>query len=168
MNFGPINLQSEVRELAERIDARDERADIAMKISDLTLEQQKTKLELEKIRLEQERERLFRLKKNSSRRPFIFWSLILVIGLLYGTFFKIIWCAPFDSSTTETTDILTDAGARLYIIQLILLGVIPTVLVALVMKAIFSATQKHEEKSTEIKITDAIPVKVIAESLTRQ
>ena len=48
MNFGPINLQSEVQELAERIDTRDERADIAMKISDLTLEQEKTKLELEK------------------------------------------------------------------------------------------------------------------------
>ena len=73
--------------------------------------------------------------------------------------------APFVSPTTE---ILTDAGARLYIIQLILLGVIPTVLVAMVMKAIFSATEKHEEKSTEIRITDAVPIKVIADSLTRQ
>lgn len=165
MNFGPINLQSEVRELAERIDARDERADIAMKISDLALEQEKTKLELEKIRLKQEEEHLLRLQKNSSRRPFFFWSLVLVIGLLYGGFFIMMLNAPFVS---PTTDILTDAGARLYIIQLILLGVIPTVLVALVMKAIFSATQKHEEKSTEIKITDTVPIKVIAESLTRQ
>ncbi len=165
MNFGPINLQSEVQELAERIDTRDERADIAMKISDLTLEQEKTKLELEKIRLEQEKERLNRLQKNSGRRPLFFWSLMIVIGLLYGSFFIMVWHALF---ANPTTDILTDAEARLYIIQLILLGVIPTVLVALVMKAIFSATAKNDEKSTEIKIADAVPIKVITESLTRQ
>ena len=92
--------------------------------------------------------------------------LVIIIIILYLSFF-IISTVIFLSLIGVINHTFIEPEARLYVFLLILLSIVPTVLVALVMKAIFSATAKHEEKSTEIKITDAVPIKVIAESLAR-
>lgn len=55
---------------------------------------------------------------------------------------------------------------RGYFIEVILLAVVPTVLVALLMKAVFSATPKKEQDS-EIKISDAIPLKLITSNIEK-
>lgn len=153
-----INLQADVQKLEDRLDGSDGRAEIALQVSDLKLEQEKIKLELDRIRLEQERERLRRLQKNSGRRTPFFFALMCLLVLLYGGFFSLL---------LDTHAPLTEPEARLRAIELFLLGVIPTVLVALVMKAIFSATEKKEDKTSEIKIADAVPIKLISEALTK-
>lgn len=166
MTSESINLQSDVEKLGECINQSDTRSRLSFEISDLKLAQERTKLRLEINKLHQEEERLRRLQKNSNRRPFLFWMLVIIIIILYLSFF-IISTVIFLSLIGVINHTFIEPEARLYVFLLILLSIVPTVLVALVMKAIFSATAKHEEKSTEIKITDAVPIKVIAESLAR-
>lgn len=62
---------------------------------------------------------------------------------------------------------LTEAEARLRAIELFLLGAIGTVLVALISKAIFSDMEKKEDRTSDIKISDAIPIKVVAETVVK-
>ncbi len=166
MTSESINLQSDVEKLGECINQSDTRSRLSFEISDLKLAQERTKLRLEINKLHQEEERLRRLQKNSNRRPFLFRMLVIIIIILYLSFF-IISTVIFLSLIGVINHTFIEPEARLYVFLLILLSIVPTVLVALVMKAIFSATAKHEEKSTEIKITDAVPIKVIAESLAR-
>lgn len=75
-----------------------------------------------------------------------------------------ILCYPTVGICNET---LSDSSVRLYVIEIFLLAVIPTILLTLLMKAIFSATEKKEDKTAEIKISDAIPMKVITENITK-
>ena len=165
MSVEKINLGAEVQGLAETINSDDERASIALEVSSLKLQREKVKLELEKVSLDQERERLRRIQKNSGRRPSIFFALVCVIILFYGGFFMMVLGGP---AVGVRNVALSDAQVRLYAVEIFLLGVIPTVLVAFLMKAIFSATEKKEDKSTQISITDAAPVKSIAEQIAKQ
>lgn len=163
MSSKKINLRTAVQELEGRIDGSDERAEIALQISDLKLEQEKIKLELEKITLEQEKERLRRLQKNSDRRQPFFFALMCLLVLLYGGFFAML----LNGSSVEAHVTLTESEARLRAIELFLLGVIPTVLIAFIMKAIFSATEKRDDKGTEIRVSEAVPIKLITETFTK-
>lgn len=163
MNVGKINLQPDLEELAERIDIDDGRSEISMQVSDLKLEQEKIKLELEKIKLEQEKERLRRLQRNSNRRPVLYGGLICLIVLFYAGFFAIILNGPDIRPIHD----LSESEVHLRAIELVLLGVIPTIIVAFVMKAIFSATEKKDDKTSEIKISDAVPIKLVAETLVK-
>lgn len=159
------DIKSEVKDIENKtFNSDDERSEISFKISDLKLKQELVELELEGVLLEQERERLKRLRKNSNRRPFIFWPLFCVIILFYGGFFFMILGGPAVGICNTS---LSDSAARLYAVEIFLLGVIPTVLIALLMKAVFSATEKKEDKVTEIKFPDAFPIKTIAENLTK-
>lgn len=152
-----ISIREEVRELAETVDTNDEISGTSLQISAL-------KLELERVRLQQEQERLKRLQKNSKRRPLLFWSLAAVIFFFYGGFFAMVLGGP---SIGIDNECLSESASKLYIAEIFLLSVVPTVLVALLMKAVFSATEKKEDRTSEIKISDAVPIKVIAENLTK-
>lgn len=163
MNVEKINLQPDLEELAERIDIDDGRSEISMQVSDLKLEQEKIKLELEKIKLEQEKERLRRLQRNSNRRPVLYGGLICLIVLFYSGFFAIILNGPDIRAIHD----LSESEAHLRAVELVLLGVIPTIIVAFVMKAIFSATEKKDDKTSEIKISDAVPIKLVTETLVK-
>lgn len=159
------DIKSEVKDIENKtFNSDDERSEISFKISDLKLKQELVELELEGVLLEQERERLKRLRKNSNRRPFIFGPLFCVIILFYGGFFFMILGGPAVGICNTS---LSDSAARLYAVEIFLLGVIPTVLIALLMKAVFSATEKKEDKVTEIKFSDSFPIKTIAENLTK-
>lgn len=158
-----INLESDVQKLEERIDGSDGRAEISLQVSDLKLEQEKIKLELEKIKLEQEKERLRRLRKNSDRRSPFFAGLIILIVLLYCGFFRVL----LDEMAIGFHETLTESEARFLSVEMFLLGVIPTVLVVFIMKAIFSSTEKREDKTPEINVFDATPIKWIIENISK-
>lgn len=174
-----VNLGTEVQELAETIDSNDERSSLSLQISELKLEQEKVKLQIAKTQLGIEEERLDRIQKNSARRPKLFFAMSSVIAIFYVGFFLMVFCGPTvgicdairrilcDPSVGICNETLSDSSVRLYVIEIFLLAVIPTILLTLLMKAIFSATEKKEDKTTEIKISDAIPMKVITENITK-
>lgn len=158
-----VNLEHDLQELNHRIDENDNSTKIALQVSDLKLEQEKIQLEIEKIKLRQEEERLLRLQSNNNLRSPLYCLLICIIILLYGGFFAMVLNGP---SIRVPLD-LTEAEARLRAIELFLLGAIGTVLVALISKAIFSDMEKKEDRTSDIKISDAIPIKVVAETVVK-
>ena len=174
-----VNLGTEVQELAETIDSDDERSSLSLQISELKLEQEKVKLQIAKTQLGIEEGRLDRIQKNSARRPKLFFAMCSVIAIFYVGFFLMVFCGPTvgicdairrilcDPSVGICNETLSDSSVRLYVIEIFLLAVIPTILLTLLMKAIFSATEKKEDKTAEIKISDAIPMKVITENITK-
>lgn len=137
------------------VDQDDARSALEFELSTLRLRKEKLAIEADKIALEQERETLRRIRKNSERRPLVFKSLLIVIGVMYSFFFiHLIRDAFF------VCPALLAMSGYAHIVEVALLGIIPTVLVALLMKAVFSATKKQDQDS-EIKFSDAIPVRLL-------
>ena len=158
-----VNLEYDLQEIKQNVDENDNTTKIALQVSELKLEQEKIQLEIEKIKLKQEEERLKKLASNNDLRTPLYWVLMSLIILPYGGFFAMVLNGP---SIRVPAD-LSEAEARLRAIELFLLGVIGTVLVALVSKAIFSESEKKEDRNSDIKISDAIPIKMVAETVVK-
>lgn len=153
-----VDLRKEIAQAKEQINSPDDAlADIAIKLQETELQ---SKL-LKQATLEKEKLRIERLRRNNERRPFIFYGVAFVIVLMYLGLISILvrdlWF-PCPGLVR-----VLDRG---YFIEVILLAVVPTVLVALLMKAVFSATPKKEQDS-EIKISDAIPLKLITSNIEK-
>lgn len=157
-----VDLRKEIAQAKEQINSPDDAlADIAIKLQETELQSKLLKVQIEQATLEKENLRIERLRRNNERRPFIFCGVAFVIVLMYLGLISILvrdlWF-PCPGLVR-----VLDRG---YFIEVILLAVVPTVLVALLMKAVFSATPKKEQDS-EIKISDAIPLKLITSNIEK-
>lgn len=160
MNNESVDLRKEIAQAKEQTDT-DALANIAIKLQEAELKAKQLKIDIDTSALEQEKLRIIRLKKNNERRPYVFWGLVFVIVVMYALLLVLIIRDQF-----WTCPVLLQGVGRVHFLELALLAVIPTVLVALLMKAVFSATPKKEQDS-EIKISDAIPLKLITSNVDK-
>lgn len=156
------SVASEIGQAKEMGEQSDALSQASFKLTELKLRQESIELELAAIKLEQEKERLLRLQRNSQRRPFLFWSVVGIAGLMYlGFLFEIgygIACVFHPEWSSETLG----AEERFAVVKLSLLGIIPTVLVGLLMKSVYASTPKES-----ITVKDVVPVKVVTDSLVK-
>lgn len=157
-----VDLRKEIAQAKEQINSPDDvRADIAIKLQETELRARLLQIEIETATLEKEKLQIERLRKNNERRPCVFRVVVAVIVLMYAGLISILirdlWIP---------CPVLVRILDRVYFLEIILLAIVPTVLVALLMKAVFSATPKKEQDS-EIKISDAIPLKLITSNVDK-
>lgn len=114
-------------------------------------------VKLKELECRQEECRLNRLEKNSKRRPWLYAALLIVIGFSYVLFF----IAIVRDLVGYTCPLF--AASQTHIVEVALLGIIPTVLITIAMKAVFSSTPK-KETDAQIKLSDAIPIKAIKDA----
>ena len=136
-------------------------ADIAIKLQETELRARLLQIEIETATLEKEKLQIERLRKNNERRPWVFRVVVTVIALMYAGLISILV-----RDLWMPCPVLVRILDRVYFLEIILLAIVPTVLVALLMKAVFSATPKKEQDS-EIKISDAIPLKLFTSNVDK-
>lgn len=155
-----VDLTQDLAKAKEQINT-DALANIAMRLQEAELKAKLLKIDIDSSALEQEQLRIVRLQKNNERRPYVFWGLALVIVVMYTLLLILIFRDQF-----YTCPVLLQAAGRIHFLELALLAIVPTVLVALLMKAVFSATPKKDQDG-EIKISDAIPLKLITSNVDK-
>ncbi len=157
-----VDLRKEIAQAKEQINSPDDvRADIAIKLQETELRARLLQIEIETATLEKEKLQIERLRKNNERRPWVFRVVVTVIALMYAGLISILV-----RDLWMPCPVLVRILDRVYFLEIILLAIVPTVLVALLMKAVFSATPKKEQDS-EIKISDAIPLKLITSNVDK-
>lgn len=132
-------------------------------ITQESLEISAIRLELKKLELEYERHHLSRLIKNNKRRPWLFRLVILIIALLYaGLIASLCRVIGIAYSTTPGTQL---NESQTFIVAMIIMATIPTALLIVLLRALFSPRVKGKQFEEETKTADVIPVRNIVSSL---
>lgn len=149
------DLAEDIKRQASSIDIEDEKSDAEFELTKLKLKREKTRVKLDLVLLEQERLRLERIKKNNDRRPMLWGIGVCMIVLLYLLFF-----------ITVFSDLMGNAvNGYGRTAEIAMVAIVPTILLAFLMKAIFSSQKK--EDGNEIKVADVVPMKLITSSIDK-
>ena len=149
-----LDIAADVETVKQKIDSSDD-------VSNFELEINRLKLSTHKRVLEQEEEKLSRLRKNNDRRPILFWLVFCVIVGFYFVFAICVLNNPNPNDFTLLQDKEKVKGITTYFtVIMILLSVIPTVLLIVLIKAVFSPQEKNQKE-----LLDSIPVVTVAKGL---
>ena len=121
-------------------------------------------LRIVETELQQELVRLDRLKKNNDRRPKLFTLIFGVIVTFYLTFAVLILNGPnpVDSVNLGSVSLMKEMFSY-FTVLMILLAVIPTVLLIVLIRAVFSPQEKNQKG-----IEDSLPAVTIAKSIVEK
>lgn len=149
-----LDIAADVETVKQNIDSSDD-------VSNLELQINRLKLSTHKLVLEQEEEKLLRLRKNNDRRPVLFWLVFCVIVGLYFTFTICVLNGPNPNDFALLEDKEKLKGITTYFTAIvILLSVIPTVLLIVLIKAVFSPQEKNQKE-----LLESIPVVTVAKNI---
>lgn len=148
-----LDIAADVETVKQNIDSSDD-------VSNFELQINRSKLSTHKLVLEQE-EKLLRLRKNNDRRPVLFG---LVFCVIIGFYFIFVICIlngpnPNDFALLQDEENLKGI-ATYFTVIMTLLAVIPTVLLIVLIRAVFSPQEKNQKE-----ILDSIPVMTVAKSI---
>lgn len=154
-----LDLSKKIAEIRERSSDDEDflQTDVQRKITDLQLKIVETELQQEVIRLE-------RLKKNNDRRPKLFTLMLYVIAAFYGAFAVCVFNGPNPVDVLNLGSLPSVKETFSYfMVLMILLAVIPTVLLIVLIKAVFSPQEKNQKE-----LLDSIPVVTVAKSIVEK
>lgn len=149
-----LDIAADVETVKQNIDSSDD-------VSNFELEINRLKLNTHKLVLEQEEEKLLRLRKNNDRRPMLFSLMFYVIILFYFIFAVCVLNGPNpnDFALIQDKEKLKDITTYFTVIMT-LSAVIPTVLLIVLIRAVFSPQEKNQKE-----ILDSIPAMTAVKSI---
>lgn len=153
----------EKTDISSHLKSKQKEEGLTDEITQDSLEISAIRLELKKLELEYERHHLSRLIKNNERRPFLFRLVMGVIAFLYAgliaSLARVIYLAYVTMPGTHLNE------SQTFIVSLIIMATIPTALLIVLLRALFSPRLKAKQLEEETKTSDVIPVKNIVSSL---
>lgn len=159
MTNAKFDISEKIAEIKEQASDDEDfvQTEVQRKITDLQLRIVETELQQELVRLD-------RLKKNNDRRPKLFTLIFGVIVTFYLTFAVLILNGPnpVDSVNLGSVSLMKEMFSY-FTVLMILLAVIPTVLLIVLIRAIFSPQEKSQKD-----IIDSLPASTIAKSIVEK
>lgn len=119
-------------------------------------------IELERQRLlnQEEAQHLRRLTKQNDRHPWIFYSVLFIVCVFYVALLCLV------GQAIKHPEILAVPGGwHVVVTAIMVLAIVPTLLTFGLLKSV--QPFKQANTSDEVKVSDAIPVKAVVESATK-